>query len=157
MEIKKILLPFDFSEPAQRALLEAKEYLEANPKSELYVLHVAVGAENEYLMNLGDNSLGSQSMFTLADIQEIKQREIDKRMTALHNKINAELGEVDNPVHIELMFATAIAEKIVKYAVEIDCELIIMGARGLGALRGLLGSVSYGVLRSAPMPVLIVK
>ncbi|NTU89404.1 MAG: universal stress protein [Actinobacteria bacterium] len=157
MEIKKILLPYDFSEPAHRALLEAKEYLQANPKSELYVLHVAVGAENEYLMNLDDDPLGTLPVFTRADIQEIKQREIDKRMTALHNKIDAELDELENPVHIELMFATATAEKIVKYATKIDCDLIIMGARGLGALRGLLGSVSYGVLRSAPMPVLVVK
>ena len=32
-----------------------------------------------------------------------------------------------------------------------------MGRRGLGALRGMLGSVSYGVLHSAEMPVLTVK
>ena len=31
------------------------------------------------------------------------------------------------------------------------------GRRGLGALRGMLGSVSYGVLHSAEMPVLTVK
>ena len=32
-----------------------------------------------------------------------------------------------------------------------------MGRRGLGALRGMLGSVSYAVLRNADMPVLTVK
>lgn len=33
----------------------------------------------------------------------------------------------------------------------------IMGRRGLGALRGMLGSVSFGVLRSVDVPVLTVK
>ncbi|MFR4802462.1 MAG: universal stress protein [Eggerthellaceae bacterium] len=32
-----------------------------------------------------------------------------------------------------------------------------MGSRGLGALRGILGSVSSYVLRNADVPVLIVK
>ena len=32
-----------------------------------------------------------------------------------------------------------------------------MRSRGLGVLRGMLGSVSYGVLRSAEIPVLVAK
>ena len=36
-----------------------------------------------------------------------------------------------------------------------DC--IVMGRRGLGAIRGAIGSVSYSVLRSVDLPVLIVK
>ena len=35
--------------------------------------------------------------------------------------------------------------------------MIAMGSRGLGALRGMIGSVSFAVLRSSQIPVLIVK
>ena len=47
--------------------------------------------------------------------------------------------------------------QIVTYAIDNLCDLIVMGSRGLGALRGILGSVSSYVLRNADVPVLIVK
>ena len=49
------------------------------------------------------------------------------------------------------------AQAIVSYAHERDCDVIMMGSRGLNAVRGVLGSVSYAVLSTAKMPVLIVK
>ncbi|MFQ9742421.1 MAG: universal stress protein [Slackia sp.] len=46
---------------------------------------------------------------------------------------------------------------MVYYAKKHDADLIVMGRRGLGGLRGMLGSVSYGVLHGADIPVLTVK
>lgn len=47
---------------------------------------------------------------------------------------------------------------LVEIAERYGCAAIIMGARGMGALRGvLLGSVSQGVLQRAAVPVTIVK
>jgi nucleotide-binding universal stress UspA family protein len=49
-------------------------------------------------------------------------------------------------------------DEIVEAAARPDVDLVLVGARGLGALeRILLGSVSEGVLRHADRPVLIVK
>lgn len=47
---------------------------------------------------------------------------------------------------------------LVEIAQRCGCNAILMGARGMGALRGvLLGSVSQGVLQRAAVPVTIVK
>ena len=60
-------------------------------------------------------------------------------------------------VSIDIVEETLPGDQIVAYAKEHEAELIVMGSRGLGALRGILGSVSSHVLRTAPMPVMIVK
>lgn len=51
-----------------------------------------------------------------------------------------------------------VAATVVELAERLGCSMIVMGARGLGAVRGaLLGSVSQGVLQRARVPVAIVK
>lgn len=52
----------------------------------------------------------------------------------------------------------AAAPTLVEIAERHGCAAIVMGARGMGALRAaLLGSVSQGVLQRAAVPVTIVK
>ena len=51
-----------------------------------------------------------------------------------------------------------VAATVVEMAERLRCDVIVMGARGLGSVRGvLLGSVSQGVLQRARVPVTIVK
>jgi nucleotide-binding universal stress UspA family protein len=50
------------------------------------------------------------------------------------------------------------ATTLVEMAEQHDCDAIVLGARGLGAVRSaLLGSVSQGVLHASTLPVTIVK
>jgi nucleotide-binding universal stress UspA family protein len=47
-------------------------------------------------------------------------------------------------------------KRIVALAKEKDIDLIVMGARGLGLIKGMLiGSVTDAVLKSSPCPVLV--
>jgi nucleotide-binding universal stress UspA family protein len=49
-------------------------------------------------------------------------------------------------------------ESIARYAREHDCNLIIMGTRGMGTIANmLLGSVSSRTIHLSPVPVLLVK
>ncbi len=50
------------------------------------------------------------------------------------------------------------ADEIIRYATETEVDLLVIGSRGLGALREFaLGSVSHKVLTHAKCPVLVVK
>ena len=54
-------------------------------------------------------------------------------------------------------FNTSITTGILSYAIERECDLVIMGRRGMGALRSMLGSVSFSILQNADIPVMVVK
>ena len=50
------------------------------------------------------------------------------------------------------------AEQIIDFAEKRPCDLVILGCRGIGPLRGvIIGSVSQKVLHRTQCPVLIVK
>ena len=60
-------------------------------------------------------------------------------------------------VHTELLFGPA-AESILRVADVRGCDLIVMGSRGLGALKGLLlGSHTQKVISHSLCPVLVVR
>ena len=54
------------------------------------------------------------------------------------------------------LYNRTIAEESEKVK-EIEADLIVMGSRGLGAIRGVIGSVSYAVLRESTIPILVIK
>ena len=51
-----------------------------------------------------------------------------------------------------------VVEEIIKYAEEVDADLIIAGTRGLGGFsKMLLGSVAHKLVKYSTVPVLVVK
>ena len=82
---------------------------------------------------------------------------LDREKDDMKHAIGGLLDGMPNDVDIAAVNAPSPVDGINGFAKEHGCDLIVMGSRGLGVLRGMLGSVSNGVLRSAEIPVLVAK
>ena len=91
---------------------------------------------------MSERIMDSMVKRTVDDIQEVVNQSIDDAQC----KVVADAVISNSPV-----------EGIADYVKSHDIDLVVMGRRGLGALRGMIGSVSFGVLRSVEVPVLTVK
>ena len=139
IKITRILCPFDFSEASAKALKAAKE-LQDIFSSELDVLHVIP----DIIINKNIENKDSY----------------DSIIKALHEHNMNNLLKLNNDNNIN---ATCLVEKgdpdktIVSLSKERDIDLIVIGARGLGLIRGMfIGSVTDAVLKSSPCPVFII-
>lgn len=68
-----------------------------------------------------------------------------------------QLGQIELDVEEDLLEGPA-ADAILSAAAIRNCDLIVMGSRGLGSLKGMVfGSVSTKVSHYAPCPVMVVR
>lgn len=159
MLYKKILVPFDGSDPAKNALEVAKKLIADDPSATLHVLSVVpanvVAAELESPSN---PAAGTPLMFADADAYERVIANAKRRAEEeLREGVGDALDGVAFDVQVGVVISGKTADGIVDYAGQHGVDIIVMGRRGLGALRGMLGSVSYAVLHEADIPVLTVK
>lgn len=137
---KKILLGFDGSDHAQRAARVAADIARQEKDGQIWVVVVVEPIPTE---------LGKPYFSELI----LMRTNAGEELMELAKEI---IGE-DVTVHEELLFATP-AESIIEAAEAHQCDLIVMGTRGLGGLRGLLlGSQIHKVISLAKCPVLAVK
>ncbi len=139
-----ILVPYDFSQYAARALEHACEWASLYD-ARIELLHVV----EEYLHPAFYNT----GVFSIYDIQpDIEDRAL-KQLAAAYKKT----GCARTDVSFRAVPGRAPAE-IASYAGKINADLIVMSTHGLtGVEHFLLGSVAEKVVRMAPCPVLTVK
>jgi nucleotide-binding universal stress UspA family protein len=141
----RILLATDGSEEAELAVLRAVELADATD-SELHVVHV--GVVPTFLQSY-PGTLGYER--TLYEQIEEESRELLRKESW---RVKVAGGTVAG-AHLRM---GAVALEIVALAEELQADLIVMGCRGLGAVRrALMGSVSDSVVRHAHCPVLVVR
>lgn len=158
MKYRRILVPFDGSDHAQGAFTTARSLALQSDETEIYVVNVVPMALASSLSET-DPVTGGASSF-------IDQEGYSAMVDSALNNIKKEIDDVVGPlldglpeerVHTEVVTYPSSVHGLAEYASNHDCDLIVMGRRGLGGIRGMLGSVSYGVLRTVDIPVLTVK
>lgn len=150
-----ILVPYDGSLSARAALREAARFAREDPGLTLRVVQI-IDVEPRVAALLDGRVLGERSVPS-QELAQLHERVVDEADRTLHKQIDGVLHGLMNRIVIEFLEETAPGPQIVSYARDNGCDLIVMGSRGLGALRGMLGSVSNYVLREAEMPVMVVK
>lgn len=88
-------------------------------------------------------------------ISEVENEAIKADMDAIAENIAPLVGDAEG-IGIAVVNGSP-HDSITAYADEGGYDCIVMGHRGLGAVRGMLGSVCYSVLHKTNVPVLIVK
>lgn len=147
-----ILVPYDGSASADAALEEAARYAKEDPGCALHVLQIS-DIEHQVIKRL-DSSCGAAVPVGMREAFEDAQNEAQRK---LERDVRLATRGLMNEIHVEVQSETTIGVQIVAYAAAHNIDLIIMGSRGLGGLRGILGSVSSFVLKEAKVPVLVVK
>ena len=154
---KKILVPYDKSEPAQHALSAALDLAAGVPDAQITVLSVVdwhdFNAETFKIAWRMSGVMGdAMDMNVMA---EVESEAIKADTDAIAESIASLVGDAAG-VGIAVVNGSP-HDSITAYADEGAYDCIVMGHRGLGAVRGMLGSVCYSVLHKTNVPVLIVK
>ena len=136
-DIKRILVPVDGSETSDRAIEEAIKIAEVY-NSDIHILYVA------NINQLAINACLSDAI--LEAVTKAGNEILEKAANKVPEKINT-TSETGSP-----------SVTITDFADEIKADLVVIGSRGLGLVKGvLLGSVSQYVVEHAPCPALVVK
>ena len=140
MLITSILVPVDGSDPAEKAL--------------------------DYALNLAEIHDAKVEILTVVDevkvapdwVREYSEKMREQGEEVLTSTFSKAVKQKPN-IEISKCLAEGYAsEEILKCAEKGHHDLIVMGSRGMGLVRGLvLGSVSSRVVNQAEIPVLIVK
>lgn len=149
IQIKKILVPIDGSEHAYKALNYAID-MATKYEADLHILTSYTLEEDTFalIQRVTPHSLTESYR---NELKELKEQFLEQAVNQAKKK---------NPtLNISsILVRGRPADKIVEAAKEGDFDLIVMGSRGLGGIKGfLLGSVADRVADNSVCPVMLVK
>ena len=137
--VKNILIPVDGSDGSDKAVARAVELAKIY-EAKLNFLYVA---------NI--NQLAINAALSQAILEAVKKA----GKTILIRAENMVPSEVESENFLETGAPAAV---ILEFEEKLNADLIVMGSRGLGFVKGvLLGSVSQYITERAKCPVLVVK
>lgn len=140
--MKKILLPFDGSESAKRALNHVLSIAKETPQTEIHLLHV-----------VDPTQLGTDDSFWKGGTKEKLVADGEKVLESAKTT----LSQAGVPFQSAVTLGSP-GNEIPSYARNNGCNAIVMGTRGMSAMASFfIGSVAHRVMQFADVPVTLVK
>lgn len=154
---KKVLVPFDDSESSQRALQNALQLVDGIEGAQITILKVVEWHDyNAETFKIASRMSGVQGdSFDMSSITAVSDEAEQEEIERIREETSDIVGDASN-VQIAIVNGSP-HDTIVAYASDLDYDCIVMGHRGMGVIRGVLGSVAYSVLQKTTKPVLVVK
>lgn len=158
MAFKNVIVAYDGSTQALAAVTKAGEIVADSEDAQLHVVFVTTHPNAQLPANFNTASFDPQQyLLSVEDIMDLYNKTIEEETAKVQEGLNGALDDLGDRASIEVVPGYTPATDILAYAEKVEADLIVMGSRGLGAIRGVLGSVSYAVLRESPVPVLVIK
>ncbi len=148
MKYTNILVPYDRSESAKRALSTALEIAADEDGAHVTVFFASPVPEFESAQFLAAENMSGVVRIPPEELAAMQKEYLDYERGLLVDDLKDFVGEA--------VLSCADAFRIAVGQGK-PSKAIVMGCRGLNAVAGMLGSVSYAVLRNASCPVLIEK
>lgn len=144
LEIKKILIPTDFSETADLALDHAL-YMAKMLDAEIVLLHVV--SSYSYRVNLPEVESDE-------DGNAKHSGPFGQKLSELAERIRPESG-----VKVSTMISSGrIRDEVIRISQSIDADLVIMGTHGISGIREFfMGSNAFRVVSDSACPVLTIQ
>ena len=134
--VRRVLIPTDFSRSSRQGFqwgLVLSEVAGAEP----YLVHVVADWHDRHGINQGE-------------LVSLAAEELDRW------RLRASAADPGHPVHAEIVTAGSPAEGILSFAEKKACDLIVVSAVGMSAVRAiLLGSNTRKIIRASACPVLV--
>lgn len=158
MLYKKLLVPFDRSEHSQHALKLAVKMVADDPAAEIVVFRSIAGVRDVGIVyGRGMEGTGYVDENTKDRILNLRAKQLDAAKKQTEEGAAPHLEGVKNPVTYLVEFDPTPVEGVLDAIKKTGADGVVIGCRGMNAVSGMLGSVSYGVARSADVPVTVVK
>jgi nucleotide-binding universal stress UspA family protein len=159
--IHHILVPTDGSEYAERAVRFSAQVADRRQQAEVLVIYVHLriqpASQGGVTVQVAGQPLQEErSLLVETDDDELvhAQEIVDLAVSEIKTLVTSPDVTVTGRVVVD----NRVDDGVLKVAGEMKADIIVMGTRGLSALRGaIMGSVSHALIEKATCPVLIVK
>lgn len=141
--MRKVLVPVDGSENSERALKLAIAFSKENPSIELFILNVQLPIDSGLIRDfISEDKISSFIADEGARLLAPARFLLDTAGTR----------------YTSAVATGSVGETIADYVEQTHCDHVIMGTRGMGALKSLVvGSTATRVIHLVDVPVTVVK